>query len=1049
MNQPLRVPMKKPAKMSGISYLVAAAAVVVVIAAIVYVAATSQANNIRNAAQLDPYANLGNATFALISPGAVLAGNQGFVALAKHRYSFLYANASNFTSVSNSTFIVIVVGNDTGPYAQLALKAVNRTVLAGAFNYTRGAMMSASGVWSPGQTVFVLAGYNSSALSSALQSFFVRSPPHAPALVAAQFVNASSGLTKRPGDPLMDAYLGGTYELGPHDTSLSYPYNYYDNFAYLLYYAPVITSMAPGIGGNSSGLGLPMTAPVCIPPPPPPEGGSSICVGDYAAMPMLQVGASPPSSPQWSYDTGDCTFFGISDCIDAEGWAASGTNPQLPYAQIPSVYFGVTETGSPIPPSMTGTFGPVSSVLPITWWLYGPDSYGESTGGFQSSTSGAMNESETKLLIKDGVEMFSTPTGETPMGNFTFYNATGAASTYTCGSEMCGMRFNYSIYALLNITSTIPQGAAITMPQWYSQSPQINYSAVLEPVTLSTPKIVKTSSNTYYFSYWSVYSELAGNQYYLRFNTSNATFQLIGPTQAQAIYTTAGSSQSGSVSFTAKTALNVCVHGTCPISGVNITFRRLPSGAVAYTNITGNSTGYYVTPILQAGCYNVSAYKPGYLFYITPNPSCINSTGGLVEALDKYLYVFNVAWPSAYPFGTAPVNTALPISMSLGFYDGQCCASGIPLQIKPSSGYLEPTSVNGTTIPPPTSSGTGTVHFTWHTGNSAGPANIMFTVNGTRGLFISNFTYSMPIALFSGSYPMTVLNISLSNSSVQAAPGSSFADNITVRLCKTFSIGRNRTLPCIPMHPYGANMSLAYLNDRPANTTTMFVPNPAVAAANSLSDATTLHVSVGRGARLGPYTMLISARMQTANATYNTMVRLPLRISLANATTSSTTTIPSTTTITGGYNSSDGALNVTVLFNGAPAPAAAVAALPNYSGWYTGSNGAFYSGFTVKPGSYEVVGTYSNISNSTGYATVNAGSVTSVTIRIYGSQNSTTTATTSATTSSSSTQSTTQTTVSGSYYQCNYCYRTPLGGFSCPQSCPNSTSCYLGGFECT
>ncbi len=1037
----MRIAQKKP----GYAVILAAAVVVVAVVALLLIAQQTTGKNLGGT---DPYAHLGNASFALVAPYGVLSANSKFAPLASERYVFRYADAANFTNVENSTFVVIVVNSSNGAYAQLALKAINITELDNALNYTKGAMISKDNVWERGQTVFLLIGYNASSLSSALSSFFVKSPVYAPKQFSARFVNESG---KVSGDPIMDAVLDGTYELGPHDGSLQYPYSYYENFAYLIYYAPVIASGVPGIEGNSSGTGLPMSSPVCVPPPPPPEGGSSICVGDYLAMPMLQVGSAPPLRPQWSYDTGDCNFFGIDDCISAEGWAASGLNPQLPYSEIPSVYFGVTSTGSSVPPSMDGTFGPVSDILPITWWVYGPGSYGESTGGFQSSMSGVMNESETALLINSGVQMFSAPIGETPVGNFTVYNATNSSYTYSCGSEICGMRFNYTIYALLNVSSTIPPNASVTYPHGYSSAPQLNYSPVLEPLSLSTPKIVKTSANTYYFSYWSVYSELAGNQYYNIYNTSDVTFQLIGPTQAQAIYTTAGPSLPGSVNFTAATAINACTHGICPISGVNITFRNLSSGRIAYSNITGNSTQFYTTPQLASGCYNVSAYEAGYIFYVTPNPVCVNGNGELVKALDKYLYVFNISWPNAYPFGAAPINTTLPIKMSLDFYNGRCCAGSVPLMINTTTGSLV-SIVNGIITTPPTSSGNGTVHFLWYTGHKSGPAKISFTVNGTKGIFVSNYTYSLPVELFSGSYPQTMLNISLSNGTVHAFPGMSFTDNITVRLCHTFRVGKNRTLPCSMITPYAANLSLTYMNDRLANTTVSFVPNPAHADTNTLYDSTSLHVSLGRNVIRSLYVARIKATMATPNATYNATVPLLIYVSMNSSTTTTTilpTTTPTTTVTSGsGY----GALNITVFFNGTPAAAAAVRAfspgIQTYNGWYTGSNGEYNTGYIIAPGSYEVDGTYDNITNSTNYLNVSAGKVTYVDIYIYGITTSTTSTSSSTSTLSTSSSSTTSTAQSG-YYECNYCYQVIRAGFICPSTCPKSVSCNYGGFECT
>ncbi len=1026
---------------------------------------TPQAENL---SMPDPYTHLGNASFALVAPYNVLSANGRFASLASERYDFRYTDAANFTSVENSTFIVIVVNSSSGAYAQLATKAINITELDSALNYTKGAMISKYNVWGSAQTVFLLIGYNASSLSSALLSFFVKSPVYAPKQFSVRFVNESG---KAPGDPVMDAVLDGTYELSPHDSALPYPYSYYDNFAYLIYYAPVITSIVPGFEGNSSGSGLPLSAPICMPPPPPPGGGSSMCIGDYAAMPMLQVGSAPPLRPQWSYDTGDCEFFGIDDCIDAEGWAASGLNPQLPYREIPSVYFGVTFTGSPVPPSMDGTFGPVSDSLPITWWVYGPSSFGESTGGFQSSLSGVMNESETALLINAGVDMFSAPIGETPVGNFTVYNATNSSSTYSCGSEICGMKFNYTIYALLNISSTIPGDASVASPRGYSPNPQLNYSPVLEPVSLSTPKIVKTSAQTYYFSYWSVYSELAGNQYYKKYSTSNITFQLIGPTQARAIYTTNTTAANGPGNVIIYSDyIPMFQFGSCSNNPANCTkygsYYRIPNVSVSISIPGGkevfsgatNATAMAVTGKLAGGCYNIAVSKQGYNLFADPNPLCVNGVTSLF-LVDTDPYIFDITWPSSYPYALAPVNGTIPINVSVRYASTGASAgnSSRYLYAHTTSGVMEGYSsgriVNGYS----NLSANGTADFLWEVGKTPGMHVINFTIG--VGWPILSESYSMPVVAYSGNYLRTELNISLSNTTEYASPGESFADNITVRLCRTYLIS-NRSLPCMPLMPYASNMSLIYVNDRPANTTAVFVPDPAPANSESLSDMASLRISLGSGVRNGLYVARITSVMHTSNATYNSTVPLLIYVPKNTSANNSTTTIPptsiSTTTIpiVSGY----GALNINVFFNGAPAPAAEVGAfspgIQTYSGWYTNSNGEYYTGYIIPPGSYEVDGTYHNITNSTNYLNVSAGKVTYVDIYIYGTVNTTTTSSTTTTTSITSTSSTSTmpsstTTVQSGYYECNVCYKVIEAGFTCPSTCPTSVLCNYGGFKCT
>ena len=276
-------------------------------------------NTIENAS-LDPYVHLGTADFALVATQNVLLSNQKFAQLAGKYYNFLYASASNFSTVESSPFIVLVV-NDSTPYTNLALDAVNSSTLDYAMNGTTGTVLTRSDVWAANQTVFLLVGYKSNAsLSSALQGFFTKPKVLTPQKVSGKFVNYSGATAN---DPTLQAYLDGFYPLSPSDPSLQSPYNYYINFAYLLYQAPVLESINPGFSGNASGLGLPMQADLCVPPPPPPDG-SSICFGDYIAMPMFQFGTSAPAEPQWSLGSDDCNYFGISDCIDTSGWAVSG-----------------------------------------------------------------------------------------------------------------------------------------------------------------------------------------------------------------------------------------------------------------------------------------------------------------------------------------------------------------------------------------------------------------------------------------------------------------------------------------------------------------------------------------------------------------------------------------------------------------------------------------------------------------------------------------------------------------------------------------------------
>lgn len=1034
--------MEKPAAGRFKPAHIAAVAVVIVAVVVAFLAfagagvhskttapSTTPRNSTNNTTSLDLYAHLSTATFALLAPNKVYLGNGRFDALALQNYEFFHANASGFAHVENSTFVVLVVNGSDPAYTALALDAVNASVLGYAMNKTNGVILSGSDVWAKGQTVFVLAGYKSAnALSSALLSFFVRAPVYAPHQAAGRFASFN-GIANGFGanDPIMDAYLGGTYELGPHDTVLKYPYNYYDTFAYLLYYAPVFNKYVPGFHGNESGLGLPMSSMLCIPPPPPPDG-SSICIGDYAAMPMLQVGNAwpyTPQTPQWKLDTGDCTFFGITDCIDTEGWAVSGTSPQLPWDEIPSIFYGFTSTLSGIPPSMTGTAGPVDSALPITWWLYGPGSVGESTGGFQASV---MTQNETQLLVDANVTMFSTPIGETPIGNFTVYNATNASSTYACGSNLCGMRFNYSIYALLSASSTIPQSATIISPRNYSQIPRSNYVAVLQPINLSTPKVVRTGSRTYYFSYWSVYSELAGNLYYRRFNTSTAAFQVIGPTQVQAVYTSrslpgAVTVQSG---YMAPGTMNTCppplncsgVGGFEPISNVKFTISSI-GGARVYSNTT-DSEGSFVTPMLPAGCYQITAYKNGYNFIVNPNPLCINGPGG-ADAITTSAYVFNVSWPTDYPYGGASVGSDIPINLTLLYANGDRAGNVIV------HAYAGSGTINGSGI----TAGNGTASFAWHAGGTSGIYDINFTASGA---FIPLQKYSMPVIVYSRNYSQVLIKVSLSNASISSAAGSSFGDLVTVHVCQfTFNLSANATLSCNT--PYPATMSISGM---PAGMDAVFTPNPAQPASLTLSDMTNLSVQLGNAVANGTYGMEVTATATLPDGTkYNGSA--PLMVTVGSHS---------------GSCNSLGAIRGKVYRYGEQT--SANVSIHNQAGGSVYDNitynGLFDTGFILPAGTYNIAAYPPYAANTiytygTGTANVTRCATSSVTLGQPPNATSNTTSTTSTTTSTTSSTSTT--TVAESYYTCGACNRVLIAGFSCPPGCTKEISCSYGGFECT
>ena len=1019
--------------------LVAAGTVLVIMAAAVFLAsqpsrqASQQTTTVPPVInQVDQYAHLSTAYFALVAPRGVLDSNQRFASLAGSKYQFLYANASNFTGVERSQFIVLVVNSSNSAYAALALDAMNGSALAYAENHTNGIIISKSDVWADGQTVFLLVGYkNASALTAALLSFFVKAPVYAPNSAIARFANFN-GTANLSGskDPIMDAYLDGTYELGPSDRSLYYPYNYYEEFAYLIYQAPIaFPDPVPGFEGNASGLELPLHAMVCV-PPPPPIPGSSICIGDYAAMPMFQVGNSTPSQPQWSMKSADCDFPGIDVCVDTEGFAASGIDPQLPWAEIPSIFYGFTSTGSEIPPSMTGTSGPALDSAPLVWLYYGPGSLGSSIAGQGLNIIG---QNATQLLIDSGVEMFSTPYNETPIGNFTgtgFNKSTGGKgnATYACRSSYCGMFFNYAIYALMTQSSNLPAGLWQSLPpnEYQVVGPGTGYYSVLRPVTLTTPKVLKGPYATYYFSYWSVYSEIDGNQYYQRFNTSNATFQVIGPTQAEAVYTHTSAPgsievKSGYIPISDMVACPSFIN--CSVSPAligNVSFKISSlNTSVAVSNAT-DSNGVFATRTLLGGCYNVSAYKAGYQFFPVPNPVCVNGASG-VYLIDYNPYVFEIAWPKGYAYGGAPVNSTVPIDVTVKYPAGGPAAN-LAVHASVGSGTISGSSIT---------SANGTAIFDWRTGGTSGIYDLNFTASG---LFTPSQTYSVTAVVYSANYHAVIMHVGLASSSVGASQGGSSIDAVTVHVCQfVFNLSANATLSC--SKPYRANMSVSGL---PSGIAAVFTPNPATPGPGTTDDSSVLTLKPSASVATGTYNATISASITLPNGTRLTgAARLMVAIE------------PSP-----GACNGLGAVSGAVYRFGEPTPANVT--LYRQSGGVTyrntTRNGTFYTGFVLPSGSYSATA-YSIYSSSYPYgsATVNVTpcNTSSVVIGQPPTNTTSVTSTTSSTTSSTALSTTsTSTTIAGNYYSCNVCNGLLRQGYSCPPSCPDAVSC-IGGFKCT
>ena len=852
---------------TAVRVAVAIAIIIIVIAAIAAISISqpkvkqTTTNSLTNVT--DEYANLGTASFALVAQRSVMQNNQKFVSRAERYYDFKYSNASDFTGVENSMYIILVVNATEPAYLSLAQSAVNATELNYAINDSTGIVLTGKSAWppgqSPGQTVFVLAGYkNDSSLSAALDGFFIKPNISAPKQVMATFyssniVNSTAGysgadvapsISTGVSDPVMDAYYQG-YELSPRDSSLSGPYAYYLNFAYLLYAAPE-SSQYVWAHGNATGYGLPMSARMCT-PKPPPIPGSSVCFGEYLAMPMFQFEATQLQAPEWNLQGGGCNYAFFNECIDASGWAASGVYPPTPssdYQYIPSVFYGFSHDSNPVPPSMTGAAGPTFSSAPTVWSFYGPSgvtTVDQSTGISNRTT----NINDNLSIMYANVSMFSTPLNETPLGNFSMSAANNSTTgkTYSCKSNKCGMRFNYGIYAFVNVTNDAPPGAISGPPPNNTAPSYHGYYPVLYPITLSTPKVLDYGlGEKVYFSYWGVYSELNGTQYYQRLTTSNSTLQVIGPTQAEAIYTTAAGQ--GRIEGATKG------YSDQRITGVNVLVTNYTSGANVAT-LTSNATGWFSTALLDPGCYNVSASKPSYFFVVIPNPVCIYGNV-MVNATDPYPFIYLLKWPDGYN-GGAPPNTSVALNLTV------LTQNWFPWTDENVTAYTNSGNITNSSV----TSGSGTSLFLWHSGSKSGNYYINFTVPYFNGWPPHPHPFKVPVMVYSKNYTSSVLiNLTLSNGSVKVMPGGKVSVGASVKNCQfTSNYSVNSTPVCDSAWP--ANLSITGV---PSGVNAVFSINPVPAVCGLVGCFSSLNISVGSGSSNGVYNLTAYATVHPPNS---------------------------------------------------------------------------------------------------------------------------------------------------------------------------------------
>ncbi|MDG6994573.1 MAG: carboxypeptidase regulatory-like domain-containing protein [Nitrososphaerota archaeon] len=651
---------------------------------------------------LNPYSHSGPATFAVVSPSFVLSNDPQFVQLAEQHYTFKYATPANFSSVKSASFVIIVISSRSdSSYEQLASPYFNGSMIADSFSMG-GVTLSFTGIWAPGQTVFVLAGYNPSNLSNALNSFFVQQPV---ALPHSEFVYVSP-TNGSSGDPVLDAQYQG-YALNPTDPyfNSSTVYSYYLNFANVAYRAPwsieehdVTVEFA--FDWNGSGYQLPYSAHMCFISAEP-----GICYGVYTAIPVFSFSQGNTQSPQVNLDNADCSF--LIHCIGVKGNIVSG------YSM---------------------TYGP--------GYLAGEKFWAQFAQQYYAPT----NYTSLKELMEAGVVLYSTP----------------LANVNPCQYNQCSSTIDFplGIYPLVTAYSNIEDLDA-TLGARY------NYTSLLEPLTLSTPSTFTNSTGSYAFVQWVVNSEIGNNTYQQIFDSSNATFQVVGPTQAEAIYTPFNPPKpgllQGKVEFYHTYGSNIT--GT-PINGATINVTQ--NGNLVF-NTTSDANGNYYSPMeLQPGCYNITAYRHGYNLEAESTPVCIN--GNTVDNFyERYYPTFFAYGPAGFGQGITPGNS---VNLHFEIY----WPDGTPVRNWPVYASVD----SGTITFKSNTNNNGIATFKWTGGSTPGDFNASFSVHGIDG---TTLFYNMPISVFNASYPLYRLNISVPSQSYSAMTGSSVLIPIQLSGC--------------------------------------------------------------------------------------------------------------------------------------------------------------------------------------------------------------------------------------------------------------------------
>ncbi len=1004
----------------------------------------------------DPYAHTAPATFALVSEPSVPEHNSLFVKRAEETYVFVYANQENFTKVELSNF-VLVAFNSTSPsgYYSLISSKLSSQAVSEAFAHG-GATILLGPVWSANQTVFALAGYSGSTLTAALDLFFVHPKPLLPApktallglgnttsaSAAAAMREAPSGYTpfRRGFDqgcvnvnatnlcpqlgPELSAYYGN-YNLTPSDKILYPDYSYYFDFANLISYMPILADQNNAWQAN--GTGLPHSSGVCVPAPPPPDG-ESICYGELIGMPVFQFGSNPVHAPLYYLKNADCSL-GPIRCTNEMGLLLSGCQTQMFCSSILNLFN-------------------LPDMLNITndWNLTNDATVINLTSAFAAYNYAQVNVSSVTMLlplpilpplafsyasslsqmIADGIDMYSAPTG--------ICEVTGNVCISGCTLFSSACVFNYTMWALLSVSSNIP-GVTSEL------NPDTNFTGLFYPVTLNAPSTFTNFTGTYSFSYWDVTSEINGTSYTQLYDSPNASIDVLGPVQAKAVYTFSAASGSivGRVEFAYLNFHTGGIEIGPPIEGATVTVKT-QSGSVVATSVTGLD-GFYATPYLSPGCYNVSAYEYGFYLQPAVNPQCVDGT--VNDSIFQWENYFNY-----YALSSNELDSiVLPAHENSGVVFYLWYPNGLPAANITVSAFTDSGSVQGNLGPPfgglassRTDAG-GAAYFTWTAGGTPGFYRIFFnTVVAGQTLFYA--------------FPTWVLgfNTTVQNSTVTVYQGSSVAVPLSTGYFVNSTVNATHELFFI-----GINATLS-VSGIPTGVSAYFTPNPLVAPAyvnlgyNPLRPDSALELQIGNNTPPGVYRLSLSSVFSSVSFESSVTNTTPLTLKVlacvsplgeltgdvlnldgnptpANVTIFSSSGVKvftqNTTTgffstgyslTPGKYNVSAylpylsnpyfsetvavkscssqslmltprGALSVQVLYDGAPASHANLSI--TYPNGYvlnvsTNAQGVYSSAYSLQPGNYTVVAHVNGQSAGQSFL-IQGGKMTSVTLDVGGS----------------------------------------------------------------